>query len=122
MTWRSRVALAAIVALFVATAMLFVSRPGIEADEAVVVNRAIFYFFSLPLMHFSYVGALKSWFYLALFAVVRPGPVSLRLPTVLAGAAAIWLFFLLLDRTISRRAAWIGAALLATDSMFVILN
>ena len=70
----------------------------------------------------SYMGALKTWFYLALFAFVKPGPVSLRLPTVLAGAAAVWLFFLLLDRTIGRRAAWIGALLLATDSMFVILE
>jgi 4-amino-4-deoxy-L-arabinose transferase-like glycosyltransferase len=41
---------------------------------------------------------------------------------VLAGAAAVWLFFVLLDRTIGRRAAWIGALLLATDSMFVLLE
>ena len=42
---------------------------------------------------------------------------------VLAGAAAVWLFFVLLDRTIEPGcAAWIGALLLATDSMFVILN
>lgn len=122
MTLRSRGALAVILALFVATAMLFVTRPGIEADEAVVITRGTYSFFSIPVMHFSYVGALKSWFYLALFAFVKPGPVSLRLPTVLAGAASVWLFFLLLDRTIGRRAAWIGAVLLATDSMFVILD
>ncbi len=108
--------------LFIATAMLFVSRPGIEADEAVVAGAGSYTFFSLPLMHFSYVGALKTWFYLALFSFVRPSQVSLRVPTVLAGAAAVWLFFVLLDRTIGRRAAWIGALLLATDSMFVILE
>jgi hypothetical protein len=32
------------------------------------------------------------------------------------------LFFLLLDRTIGRRAAWIGTLLLATDSSYVLLN
>jgi 4-amino-4-deoxy-L-arabinose transferase-like glycosyltransferase len=115
-------ALAAIILLFIATAMLFVSRPGIEADEALVANPAIYSWHHMPLMLMSYMGALKAWFYLALFDIVKPGAVSLRTPTVLLGAAAIWLFFLLVDRTVGRRAAWIGALLLATDSMFVILE
>lgn len=122
MTLRARVALAGILLLFIATAILFVSRPGIEADEALVVNPAIFSWHHIPLMLMSYMGALKAWFYLALFSMVRPGSVSLRTPTVIIGAVAIWLFFLLLDRTVGRRAAWIGALLLATDSMFVILE
>jgi len=122
MTLKARGALAAIVALFIATAMLFVSRPGIEADEAVVTGAGNYTFFGLPLMHFSYYGGLKTWLYLALFSLVKPSQVSLRVPMVLAAAAAVWLFFLLLDRTIGRRAAWIGALLLATDSTFVILN
>jgi 4-amino-4-deoxy-L-arabinose transferase-like glycosyltransferase len=122
MTLRARGALAAILLLFIATAMLFVSRPGIEADEALVANSALYSWHHVPLMLMSYMGALKAWFYLALFRVVAPGPVSLRTPTVLVGAVAIWLFFLLIDRTVGRRAAWIGALLLATDSMFVILE
>ena len=122
MTLRARGALAAILLLFIGTAMLFVSRPGIEADEALVANPAIYYWHHIPMMLMSYMGALKAWFYIALFSVVRPGAVSLRTPTVLFGAAAILLFFLLLDRTIGRRAAWIGALLLATDSMFAILE
>jgi 4-amino-4-deoxy-L-arabinose transferase-like glycosyltransferase len=122
MTLRARGALAAILALFIATAMLFVSRPGIEADEALVANGAIFYWHRVPLMLMSYMGALKAWFYLALFTFVKPGAVSLRMPTVLFGAAAVWLFFLLIDRTVGRRAAWIGVLLLATDTMFVILE
>jgi hypothetical protein len=122
MTLRARGALAAILLLFIATAMLFVSRPGIEADEALVANPAFYSWHHVPLMLMSYMGALKAWFYLALFNLVMPGPVSLRTPTVLVGAVAILLFFLLIDRTVGRRAAWIGALLLATDSMFVILE
>src|ERR1035438_9281434 len=122
MTLRARGALAAIVLLFIATAMLFVNRPGIEADEALVANPALYYWHHVPLMLMSYMGALKAWFYLGLFNIVKPGAASLRTPTVLVGAAAIWLFFLLVDRTVGRRAAWIGALLLATDSMFVILE
>jgi hypothetical protein len=122
MTFRERGALAAILLLFIFTAVLFISRPGIEADEALVTSPALYSWHSIPLMDMSYLGALKSWFYLSLFSVVKPGAVSLRLPTVLLGAVAIWLFFLLLDRTVGRRAAWIGAVLLATDTMFVILE
>jgi hypothetical protein len=122
MTLRARGALAAILLLFVASAMLFVSRPGIEADEALVANPALYYWHKVPLMLMSYMGALKAWFYIGLFNIVKPGPVSLRTPTVVFGAVAIWLFFVLLDRTIGRRAAWIGALLLATDSMYVILE
>jgi 4-amino-4-deoxy-L-arabinose transferase-like glycosyltransferase len=73
-------------------------------------------------MILSYLGALKTWVYNALFAMVRPGAISLRMPTVLCGAATIWLFFQLIDQTIGRRAAWIGALLLATDTSFVILE
>ncbi len=122
MTLRARGALAAILLLFIATAMLFVSRPGIEADEALVANPAIYSWHHVPLMLMSYMGALKAWFYVGLFNVVKPGAVSLRTPTILFGAAAILLFFMLVDRTVGRRAAWIGALLLATDSMFVILE
>ncbi len=114
--------MAAILLLFIFSAMLFVARPGIEADEALVANPAIFSWHGVPLMLMSYVGALKAWFILALFTIAKPGAVSLRTPTVLFGAAGVWLFFLLLDRTAGRRAAWIGALLLATDSMYVILE
>jgi hypothetical protein len=122
MTLRARGALAAIVLLFIFTAMLFVSRPGIEADEALVANPGVLYWHHIPLMLMSYMGALKAWFYLVLFNIVRPGPISLRMPTVIFGAVAIVLFFLLVDRTVGCRAAWIGALLLATDSTYVILE
>src|ERR1700689_3521635 len=122
MTLRARGALAAILLLFIATAMLFVARPGIEADEALVANPAIFYWHHVPLMLMSYMGTLKAWCYDGLFAIVKPGAVSLRAPTIIFGAAAIGLFFLLVDRTVGRRAAWIGALLMATDSMYVILE
>jgi 4-amino-4-deoxy-L-arabinose transferase-like glycosyltransferase len=87
-----------------------------------VANPAIYHWHHIPFMLMSYMGALKAWFYTALFAIVKPGAVSLRTPTVLFGAVGIALFFLLLDRTVGRRAAWIGALLLATDSMYVILE
>ena len=71
-------------------------------------------------MILSYLGALKTWVYDAVFIVFPPGPISLRLPTLLAGAATVWLFFLLLFRVAGRASAWLGALLLATDPSFLL--
>jgi hypothetical protein len=124
----TRARLIAIALGFIATAMLFVPRLGIEADEAIVgdgmyAHGAPWYSwhfgdFELPIMMISYLGALKTWFYNVLFLIVRPRPVALRLPMVLIAAVTLWLFFLLLDRAIGRRAAWIGTVLLAARHGF----
>jgi hypothetical protein len=60
--------------------------------------------------------------YSVLFLFFEPRPMSLRLPTLLLAAGSLWLFFALLDRTVSRRAAWIGTLLLATDSSYLLMN
>jgi len=96
--------LSVILLLFLSTAMPFVTRPGIEADEALVANPTFFVWHGVPLMPINHLGALKAWFYIGFFSIVKPGPVSLRMPTVLLGAVAILQFFLLLDRTVGRRA------------------
>ena len=88
MNWSTRAALGAIVLLFIGSAMLFVSRPGIEADEALVANPAQYYWHHIPMMLMSYLGALKMWFYMGLFAMVKPGPVSLRVQTAAARGRA----------------------------------
>ena len=41
---------------------------------------------------------------------------------LLLAGFTLWLFFDLLDRTLSRRAAWIGTLLLATDTSYLLLN
>lgn len=125
-------ALLTIMAALIAIGMLFVPRLGIEADEAIVGNGiyehgAPWYSLKwgqseLPIMMLSYMGALKTWFYNLLFLATPPRPVSLRLPMLLIAAATLWLFFMLLDRTVSRRAAWIGTVLLACDSSYLLLN
>ena len=73
-------------------------------------------------MLISYLGALKTWFYKGVFLFAPPRPIVLRLPMLLFAAASLWLFFELLDRTIGRRAAWIGTLLLATDTSYLLLN
>jgi len=112
--------------------MPFVLRLGIEADEAMLANGIYdhgaplyswkFAGFELPVMLLSYLGALKTWLFNPYFALWAPSPLSLRLPSLLAGAGALWLFFLFVDRTAGRLAAWIATFLLATDPVFLLIN
>ncbi|HWB86128.1 MAG TPA: glycosyltransferase family 39 protein [Bryobacteraceae bacterium] len=71
-------------------------------------------------MMMSYLGTLKSWLYRPILRIFGPTVFAVRLPVVLAGAFTVWLFYLLLRRISGERAALVGAALLATDSMFLL--
>src|SRR5215469_4705157 len=106
--WLDRFGLVCISIAFLGLALLFARRLGIEADEAMIANGIYrhgqplyswkFGAYEIPVMLLSYLGALKTWLMNPYFAVWRPGPVSLRVPAILAGAATLWLFFALLDR------------------------
>jgi len=129
---RRQAALVLLMLCFVASGLLFVPRMGIEVDEAIVANGIYphgspWYAWhvgdvEIPVMLISYLGALKTWMYSILFAFTAPRPISLRLPTLLLAAGSLWLFFAFLDKTVSRRAAWIGTLLLATDSSYLLMN
>jgi 4-amino-4-deoxy-L-arabinose transferase-like glycosyltransferase len=71
-------------------------------------------------MLMSYLGTLKSWIYRPIFQWFGTGVSALRVPMLLAGAASIWLFYLLLLRVAGRRAALFGCGLLATDSLYLL--
>ena len=71
-------------------------------------------------MLMSYLGATKSWLYAVIFTVWDPTPLTIRLPMLLAGAFSIWLFYRLVNRVAGPRAAVIAAALLATDSTYLL--
>lgn len=128
----SRAALLPVALCFIAGGLLFIPRLGIEVDEAIVTNGiypngAPWYSWKIggaeiPVMLISYLGALKTWMYSLLFLAVPPRPMSLRLPTLLLAAGSLWLFFGLLDRALSRRAAWTGTLLLATDTSYLLMN
>ena len=129
--WTQR-GLIAVAVLFVAAGMLFVPRLGIEVDEAIIANGIYdhgdawyswkFADSEVPVMLISYLGALKTWFYNFVFLFTPPRPMVLRVPMLLLAAATLWLFFELLERTLGRRAAWIGTLLLATDTSYLLMN
>jgi 4-amino-4-deoxy-L-arabinose transferase-like glycosyltransferase len=116
--------------LFFLTGSAFVSRLGIQNDEALFANGifkpyAVAYKYpwghaGLPVMLMSYLGTLKSWIYRPIFQELGTGVWTMRLPMLFAGAATVWLFFLLLRRVAGLRAALFGCGLLATDSLYLV--
>lgn len=116
-------------ALFLAGGSLWLDLQGIQADEALFANGVYEPEFSAyapsiagkprTLMLMPYVGAVKSWLYKPLFSVWAPSAASVRIPMLLAGAATVWLFFLLLRGMAGASAGLLGATLLATDATFL---
>jgi 4-amino-4-deoxy-L-arabinose transferase-like glycosyltransferase len=116
--------------LFLLTGCAFVSLLGIQNDESLFANGifkpyVVAYKYpwgraGLPVMLMSYLGALKSWIYRPIFQHFGTGIWAMRLPMLFAGAATVWLFYLLLRRVAGLRAALFGCALLATDSLYLL--
>jgi hypothetical protein len=71
------------------------------------------------LMVMSYVGSLKTHLWMPIFALWEPSPAAIRIPAILTGALSVWLFYLLVRRTLGIQAALVGVALLATDSLYL---
>lgn len=124
------VAVTAALAVFLGFGLLLIPYPGIENDEA-LFSGGIYapggmewsvrlFGEQVAMMIMSYVGALKAWLYTPVLALWGPSPWSLRLPVLLAGALAVFLFYRLLARAAGRGAALIGCALLATDASFLL--
>ena len=116
--------------LFLLAGAALIPRLGIQADEAgyagaLLPPRAEVYALHLgrhaiPLMLMSYVGTLKALLYRPMIRWFGTGVWATRVPMLLAGAATIWLWYLLLRRIASERAAAIGCGLLATDALFLL--
>jgi hypothetical protein len=103
---------------------------GIQNDEAlagggVYAGTGLAYWrwafgYHVPVMLMSYLGALKTWISAAVFLFWPPTAASIRIPMLAAGAATVWLFFVLVRRVSSMRAAVLGCLLLATDATFLL--
>jgi 4-amino-4-deoxy-L-arabinose transferase-like glycosyltransferase len=116
--------------LFLVTGWFFLARLGVQNDEALFANGiykpyAVAYVYQLghsrlPLMLMSYLGTLKSWVYRPIFQLFGAGTKAMRAPMLLAGAASVWVFYLLLKRLAGNRAAVVGCGLLAADSLYLL--
>jgi hypothetical protein len=100
--------------------------PGLASDELLFALPALGAggatydpWFKLPLMVGGYLGALKTYLYMPLFAVWTPGPASVRVPSIVMAAGALLGFWYFM-RLIAGRAAALGLLLLVVaDPSFV---
>ena len=109
--------------LFIVIGVPWIDEPGIQTDEALFAS-GIYPPFGpdYPLMVMTYVGALKSCIWAMIFKLWPPSPSSVRIPAVLLGALSIWWLYDLMLRTLGTRAALAGAALVATDPIYVLYS
>ncbi len=117
-------------AWFLAAGFVLIPYPGIQNDEAlfasglfqpVVLEHHLSVFkHAVPTMLMSYIGAVKIWLYSGIFWLWAPSVYSLRVPTLLIGAAAIGLSYMLIRRALGVAAAVVGIALLATDPSYLL--
>jgi hypothetical protein len=121
----------ALCVLFVAAGGLFISKPGIEQDEALFAagiyppffreNNVRLFGHEFPLMVMTYVGTLKAMLYrFFVFPFFEPSAASVRIPALLIGAASVWLFYRLALNVVGARGALLGTALLATDTSYML--
>jgi hypothetical protein len=118
--------------LFFLAGQLLIPLLGIEADEALFASPILqpksweyamrFRHSQLALMLMTYLGTLKTLLYKPLLRWFGTGAWSVREPALLAGAASIWLFYLLLRRTVGERAAVMGSCLLAADTLYLLTS
>ena len=118
--------------VFALLGALFIPRAGIEADEAlfaVPLYRSLganFVFHILhhpvPVMDIWYTGTLKTALFWPFLHVFAPSLYALRMPSVLAGAVSILLFFFLARSLAGPVAALIAVVLLATDPTYLLTN
>lgn len=115
--------------LFFASGLVFLPHLGLQNDEAIFANaiyepRAVYAVkighSRVPVMLMSYLGTLKGLTYRPIFARFGTGMYAVRAPMLLAGAAGLWLFFLLLRRAAGYRAALFGCGLLAADTLYLL--
>jgi 4-amino-4-deoxy-L-arabinose transferase-like glycosyltransferase len=118
--------------LFIIVGVPWIDKPGIQTDEALFAAGIYppfettylirIFKHDYPMMVMTYVGALKSRVWAAIFKVWPPSPASVRIPAVLLGALSVWWTYLLLSRTLGTRAALACAALLATDPIYILYS
>jgi len=119
-------------ALFIAIAVPWIDKPGIQTDEALFAAgiyppfqtefRIRMFHHDYPIMVMTYVGALKARIWAMIFKFWPPSPASVRIPAILLGALSVWWTYLLVSRMLGSTAALVCVALLATDPMYVLYS
>jgi hypothetical protein len=106
--------------------------PGLQYDEVLFVNGALGgitesfihrRLFGIPVMLMPYIGALKSYVFAPIFALLEVSVETIRLPSLLISTLSVILGYRLGERLSGNR--WLGASfalVMATDPIFVFMS
>ena len=119
-----------LIALYAVLALVHISMPGLQYDEALFMNAALgkkgedpfihSRLFGIPFMLMPYLGALKSYLFYPIFRLFGVSYLTIRGPCVLLSAITLWLWFRLISRLTSDRWGILFLLLAATNPGFVI--
>jgi hypothetical protein len=100
---RSGTVVVAIISVWFLSGLMLIPRFGFHYDEVLFINAAtdglksindnLFIrrrLFGVPMLLMDYIGALKAWLYVPIFAAFDPSVWSVRIPTLVFGAGGIW--------------------------------
>ena len=118
--------------IFFAEGLAFIRQVGLQEDEvqfvAAVLPPLVGRKFLevgdnlIPVMIATYAGSLKALAYSGLFYLWPPSTWSIRIPVLVVGSIAIFLFFVFFRMVMGDLAAFIATALLVVDPVFVLLT
>ncbi|HSW98845.1 MAG TPA: glycosyltransferase family 39 protein [Candidatus Saccharimonadales bacterium] len=121
-----------IIALYVVVAGIRLGLPGVHYDEALYVNAArggvdnvtfmTKTFYGFPVLLMPYIGALKAYIFYPIFAVFGVGAVTMRFPSLVFSAVALWLLYLLVRRHVSRLLGVSMVAVTALTASFMVFT
>lgn len=105
---------------------------GLEYDEALFINAALgdldgvtfvyYKLFGIPILTYSYIGALKSWIYALIFNVFGVSLLSIRLPIMLLAVVNFFLVYRLIKQSVSHSFALLFLIILSVDLTFLTLQ
>src|SRR5262245_26992873 len=102
-----------------------IDHPGLHSDELLFATPALGAggatydpWLHLPLMVGGYLGALKAYLFMPVFALVRPAPVPIRVPSVLLAGLALLGFWRFVRVTAGPAAALFTLALIVLDPSY----
>lgn len=125
---KSTLVAGACLAAYCVIGLAWISLPGPYYDELLFLPAAFgapsvgnlrLFNHNLPVMIYSYVGALKSWIWHGIFLFWDPSIYSARIPAVLLAGIALVLFYLWARRWYSARMAIVALALVSVDPSYI---
>jgi len=120
-----------IILIYIILSIIKLDYPGFQYDELLFGNAALGDFdgtfvhkriLNIPVLLMPYIGALKAYFYYAIFLVFNPSYLSVRLPMILLTSVSLWLIYKFISEASNFSTAVLSIIFLASEPNFISLT